>query len=98
MNSYEFLLSGVLNSIAIVVLKNALEHGTLNWDITIVSLLSLNLTASLQCHSGDSSRNYNDNQPVPYLTWGNVCLKLVNGMEMEHSEVRIKIRNEKNHK
>ena len=97
MDPRESLLSGALNSIAIVVLKNALEHGTLNWDITIVRVLSLILTASLQCRSGQITRTYNDNQPLPYFNYGDVCLKLVNGTEIEHLEVRIKIRNEKDH-
>lgn len=78
--------------------NNALENRTYNWDFTVVRALSLILITSLQCRSGDITKSYLDNQPLPFLTYGDVCLKLVNGTEIEHLEARIKIRNEKGHK
>ena len=80
------------------LLKNALEQGTLNWDVTIVQVLTLVLVASLHCRTGDISRGHLDDQPMPYLTYEDVHLKLVNGTEMEHLEARVKVRNEKGHK
>ena len=76
------------------------DDGTLNWDIIVRNMLVLILFASLQCRPGDIMMTTEmDDQPMPYLTYGDVLLSLVGDTEdIESLEARVKIRNEKLHK
>ena len=81
------------------LMNDALENGTLNWDVVVRNMLVLILIASLQCRTCDIMKSRMDDQPLPYLTYGDVSLTLVGGTEdIESLEARVKIRNEKYHK
>ena len=80
------------------ILDNALEHGTRNWDVTVQHLLMLILLSSLQCRAGDITKWFKDDQPLPFLAYQDVRLKLVGGSSIQDLEARVTIRNEKRYK
>ena len=82
-----------------LLFNDALENDTSDWDVTIVRALGILLLASLQCRSGDIAEVWLDDQPLPYLTYGDVYLKFVDGgTDPENLEARIILRNEKGFK
>ena len=77
------------------VMDDALKNGIINWDVTVRNLLILILTSALQCRAGDIFKGNMDDHELPFLAYGDICLKLANGMQIEHLEALVTIRNEK---
>jgi hypothetical protein len=75
-----------------------LHEGTPTWDKTIQKALSLLLISTLSCHSGDIMVAALNNQPLPFLCYNDVTIKLVGGTELNNLKALIVIRNEKKNK
>ena len=81
------------------MLKHTLENGTLNWDVTVQDILHLILLSSLECRTHDITKSGRDDQPLPYLTYGDIALKFVDQTNnIDHLEALVTIRNEKGFK
>lgn len=79
--------------------NDALENGTKSWDVTILRALNLILTSALRCRAGDIHKHYGDDQPLPFIAYKDVRLKLTDGGKAIHNlEARITTRNEKGFK
>ena len=79
----------------IMPVDDALKNGTLDWDVTVRNLLILILTSALQCRAGDIFKDNLDNHELPFIAYGIIRLRLANGMQIEHLEALVTIRNEK---
>lgn len=88
----------IVRKIATAMLIDALTRGTLNWDVTLSKLTSIVLTAALLVRSGDILADSLDDQPLPYLCYQDITLKLVGGQDIEHLVAEVVIRNEKGKK
>lgn len=77
---------------------DALTQGTLNWDVTLSKAASLVITAALSARAGDVTTDRMENQPLPYLCYQDVTIKLVGGNDLQHLMVEVVIRNEKSKK
>ena len=89
----------LVKTMADAMLKHALENGTLNWDVTVQDILHLILLCSLECRTHDITKAQRDDQPLPYLTYGDIALKFVGETNnIDHLEARVTIRNEKGFK
>jgi hypothetical protein len=70
----------------------------MNWDVTLSRITSIVLTAALSTRSGDIATDPTDNQPLPYLCYKDVTIKLVGGQNIEDLVTEVVIRNEKSKK
>ena len=82
----------------IAIFWEALHEGTPTWDKTIQKALSLLLISALSCRSGDIMVAALGDQPLPFLYYNDVTIKLVGGTELNNLEALIVIRNEKKNK
>jgi hypothetical protein len=81
------------------VFRDALLHGTLSWDVTISKALIIVMAAALTARTGDLTTAPLDEQPVPFLCYKDITLKLVGGgTRLENLHARCLIRNEKGDK
>ena len=85
----------LVKNMADAVMDDALKNGTLNWDVTVRDLLMVILTSALQCRAGDIFKDRLDDHELPFIAYGDIRLRLANGMQIEHLEALVTIRNEK---
>jgi hypothetical protein len=79
--------------------KDALENGTINWDVTLSKALSLLLIAPLAARSGVLNKDKRDEQLLlPFICWNDITMKLVNGEDINNLLAEVVSRNEKGHK
>lgn len=75
--------------------QDALFNGTKSWDITLVQVQSLLLHTALACRVGDISSSPLDRHALPFLTYGDITMKLSGGRKVDHLTMSIRIRNAK---
>lgn len=80
------------------LIRDALEEGTLNWDVTLAKVLSVLLVASFGSRTGDVTVAAFDTQNLPFLCYKDITLKLSGGNKIEHLVAKCIIRNEKGSK
>lgn len=80
------------------LLQDALNDGTVSWDVVISKVLSLVLVASLTARSGDVLASRLNDNPRPAVFFEDLVVKLVGGDKVENLVARITIRNEKGFK
>jgi hypothetical protein len=78
--------------------EDALHHGALDWDLTMVKIQSIILHSALACRRGDISASRLDRHALPFLTYEDVTMKLVGGSSIEHLTMMVRVRNEKGRK
>ena len=91
----QWIGANLVKNMADAVMDDALKNGTLNWDVTVRDLLILILSSALQCRAGDILKDKFDDHELPFIAYGDIRLKLANGMQIEHLEALVTIRNEK---
>lgn len=90
--------SFLVRKLATALLEDGLVNGTLNWDVALSEVTSIVLMAALQTRAGDIARIRLDNQPLPYLCYNDITIKLVGGNKIENLQARFVIRNGKGFK
>ncbi|KAF4631385.1 hypothetical protein G7Y89_g6747 [Cudoniella acicularis] len=88
----------ILRKIVTAILHNALNEGTLCWDITLFRIATIVLTAALSARSGDICTDPTDDQPLPYLSYQDITMKFHGGDKIEDLVASVVIRNEKSKK
>lgn len=78
--------------------QDALDNGVLCWDRSLAKTQSLVLVAALGCRVGDVSWTRHDRHDLPYLTYGDLDMKLVGGSEVQHLVMLMRMRNDKGKK
>ena len=73
----EYLVQSLLTQMCESWLRDALDNGTVSWDVTLARALSVVLQSALNFRMGDITRAYlcTGNE---YLTWGDICLRIKN--------------------
>lgn len=66
------------------ILQEAFEQGTANQDITIQKVLSILLILALSCRVGDITTAAEDDQPLPFLYYNDITIKLVGGNKLKN--------------
>jgi hypothetical protein len=80
------------------LIRDALEEGTLNCDVTLTKALSILLVAPPGARSRDVTVAPLDSQELSYLCSKDITLKLVVGNLLENLVAKVVIRNEKGQK
>lgn len=78
--------------------KDALTTGTRSWDVTLAKVLSIILTSALAARTGDLTVGELDDHELPFLTYGDITLKLSKGAKLVDLVADVVIRNEKGKK
>lgn len=87
-----------MRKITMAMLVDALSMGTVHWDVTLSKVTSVVVTAAITARAGDIYADRADDQPLPYLCYQDIRLKLVEGDNVEHLAAEVVIRNEKGQK
>lgn len=88
----------ILRKIITAIFQDAYCQGTLSWDVTLSKNTSIVLLSALSCQAGDITTDPLDDQPLPYLCYQDIVMKLSGGEDLEHMMAEILIRNEKGKK
>ena len=80
------------------IFKDALTSGTRSWDVTLAKILSIVLTSALAARTGDLTVGELDDHELPFLTYGDITLKLYKGAKLVDLVANVVIRNEKGRK
>jgi len=73
-------------------------NGTATWDLTISQVTNILLVASLAVRGGDVMASAFDKQPLPFLTYGDIMMKLHGGKGILNLVAEVKVRNVKGFK
>jgi hypothetical protein len=93
-----WLGSVIVRKLAASIVQDAVNNGTLNWDVTWYKALSIVYIACLACRTGDVTKGQLDDQLLPYLCYDDITLKLVGGDDIVSIQLNIVLRNEKTYK
>jgi hypothetical protein len=85
----------ILRKLTVAMLVDGLENGAMNWDVTLSKVTSIILQSALSSRSGDLATDPLDDQPLPFLCYEDITLKLVGGDRLENLVAKFVIRNEK---
>ncbi|KFZ16943.1 hypothetical protein V501_01982 [Pseudogymnoascus sp. VKM F-4519 (FW-2642)] len=88
----------ILRHIATAIFRDALCEGTLSWDVTLSKSTSIVLTSALSCRAGDITTDPLDDQPLPFLCYRDITVRLSGGERIENMMAEVVIRNEKSKK
>ncbi|KFY24325.1 hypothetical protein V493_05304 [Pseudogymnoascus sp. VKM F-4281 (FW-2241)] len=85
----------ILRQIVTAMFQDALCEGTLSWDVTLSKCTSIVLTSALSCRAGDITTDPLDDQPLPFLCYRDITMRLLGGEGVENIIAEVVIRNEK---
>lgn len=77
---------------------NAIDNGTISWDVTLSKNMSILLIATLACRTGDITKARLDKHKLPFLCWNDVTIIVKDSKDVHTITGRVVIRNEKEHK
>jgi hypothetical protein len=90
--------AAVVRKLTTAMVKQALEHGTMTWDITVAKVLSIVFVAALGARTGDVTVAPLDRHKLPYLCYQDVVIKMDGGTTIDDLMAIVTIRNEKGDK
>jgi len=71
-----------------------IEHGVVSWDVHLSRWASIVFQAALNCRVGELLRS-KEYKGTEFLAYEDIEMKLVDGVEFHHLQMRIKLRYEK---
>ena len=77
---------------------DALKNGTSSWTSIIARVLNIIMTAAAGARTGDLTQAAEDTNEMPFLSYGDITLKLSGGDGLSNLVAQVVIRNEKGHK
>lgn len=75
--------------------EGGLRNDVLNCEVTLSKTTLIVLMAALSCRAGDFPRDLFNEQPLPYLVYEDIVLKLPGGNQLENLVGKFFIWNEK---
>lgn len=78
--------------------REGLDLGVVSWDVSLAKIQAIVVFSALGCRIGDITRSSFDRHKLPYLTYGDLTIKLVGGSDIEHLTMLFRMRNEKGRK
>jgi len=81
-----------------ITYRDSLDNGTKNWDKTLAKVQTIILHAALGCRTGDVTESGIERHKLPYLTYSDITMKLVDGSDLEHLSMMVRLRNNKGKK
>lgn len=80
------------------IITDALQYGTLTWDISLAKVLSIVWVAALGVRTGDVNATPRDHQKLPYLCYHDITIKMDQGTSIDDLLAVVVIRNQKGDK